>query len=48
MVTHDPRAAAYADRAIFLKDGSIVHDLRLGAGSHAVQPIIDVMAALEL
>jgi putative ABC transport system ATP-binding protein len=27
MVTHDPTAAAYADRAVFLADGSIVDDL---------------------
>ena len=27
MVTHDPNAAAYADRAVFLADGHIVDDL---------------------
>jgi putative ABC transport system ATP-binding protein len=27
MVTHDPTAAAYADRAVFLADGRIVDDL---------------------
>jgi putative ABC transport system ATP-binding protein len=27
MVTHDPYAAAYSDRAVFLADGRIVHDL---------------------
>jgi putative ABC transport system ATP-binding protein len=27
MVTHDPYAAAYADRAVFLADGRIVHDM---------------------
>ena len=27
MVTHDPRAAAYADRVIFLADGRLVHDM---------------------
>jgi len=27
MVTHDPRAAAQADRVLFLADGEIVHDL---------------------
>jgi putative ABC transport system ATP-binding protein len=26
LVTHDPRIAAYADRIIFLKDGSIVDE----------------------
>jgi putative ABC transport system ATP-binding protein len=28
-VTHDPRIAAYADRIIFLKDGTIVDETRL-------------------
>jgi putative ABC transport system ATP-binding protein len=27
MVTHDPYAAAHADRAVFLGDGQIVHDM---------------------
>jgi putative ABC transport system ATP-binding protein len=27
MVTHDPYAASYADRAVFLADGKIVHDM---------------------
>jgi len=30
MVTHDPRIAAYADRIIFLKDGTVVDETRLG------------------
>lgn len=29
MVTHDPRIAAYADRIIFLKDGTLVDETRL-------------------
>ncbi len=29
MVTHDPSIAAYADRIIFLKDGSVVDETRL-------------------
>ncbi len=28
MVTHDPSAAAYADRVVFLADGKIVQELR--------------------
>ena len=28
MVTHDPDAASYADRVIFLADGQIVDELR--------------------
>jgi putative ABC transport system ATP-binding protein len=27
MVTHDPNAASYADRVVFLSDGRIVRDL---------------------
>ena len=27
MVTHDPRAAAYADRVVFLDDGRVVGEL---------------------
>jgi putative ABC transport system ATP-binding protein len=29
MVTHDPRIAAYADRIVFLKDGTIVDETKL-------------------
>jgi putative ABC transport system ATP-binding protein len=28
MVTHDPRSAAYADRVVFLADGTVVSELR--------------------
>jgi putative ABC transport system ATP-binding protein len=35
MVTHDPRMAAYADRIIFMKDGTVVDDTRLGADKSA-------------
>ncbi len=31
MVTHDPRIAAYADRIIFLKDGTLVDETHLDA-----------------
>jgi len=27
MVTHDPQAAAYADRVVFLSDGRVVGEL---------------------
>jgi putative ABC transport system ATP-binding protein len=33
MVTHDPRIAAYADRIVFLKDGRIIDETRLGGSS---------------
>jgi len=50
MVTHDPRAASYADRIVFLKDGEIVRELKQtqAGGAHNIQPIMDVMAGLEL
>jgi putative ABC transport system ATP-binding protein len=35
MVTHDPRMAAYADRIIFMKDGSVVDDTKLGPDKSA-------------
>ncbi|MBE0447126.1 MAG: ABC transporter ATP-binding protein [Actinobacteria bacterium] len=30
MVTHDPKMAAYADRIVFLKDGKVIDEERLG------------------
>ncbi|MCI0397986.1 MAG: ABC transporter ATP-binding protein [Chloroflexi bacterium] len=52
IVTHDPRAAAYADRVIFLKDGLVCRELRRepagGPAGFNVQPIMTVMAELEL
>ncbi len=43
MVTHEPRAAAIADRVLFLADGLIVRELH-GAGPAEV---LDVMAGLD-
>jgi putative ABC transport system ATP-binding protein len=48
MVTHDARAASYADRVIFLKDGRIVRELRNSAAGGGGQHIMEVMAGLEL
>ena len=48
MVTHDPRAASYAHRIIFLKDGQIVHHLSDDGGGVPVHKIVEVMANLEL
>jgi putative ABC transport system ATP-binding protein len=42
MVTHEPRAAAIADRVLFLADGLIVREMH-----HATAPqVLDVMAGL--
>jgi putative ABC transport system ATP-binding protein len=48
MVTHDPRAASYADRVVFLRDGRVVRELAPGDEGHNPQEIMDVMAELEL
>jgi putative ABC transport system ATP-binding protein len=48
MVTHDPLAAAHADRVLFLADGSIVDELRdLGQQHRAAAQIAARMAHLE-
>ncbi|VAW37286.1 ABC transporter, ATP-binding protein [hydrothermal vent metagenome] len=51
MVTHDPRAASYADRVVFLKDGRIVQHLTIEAKSgesEDIRNIMRVMRELEL
>ena len=48
MVTHDPRAASYADRVVFLGDGQTVRELTAGDGGLSPQEIMGVMAELEL
>jgi putative ABC transport system ATP-binding protein len=51
MVTHDPRAASYADRVVFLKDGRIEQNLAIEAKSGAsedIRNIMRVMRELEL
>jgi putative ABC transport system ATP-binding protein len=48
MVTHDPRAASYADRVVFLRDGQTVRELFPSDEGLRTQEIIDVMAELEL
>jgi putative ABC transport system ATP-binding protein len=45
MVTHDPRMAAYADRIVFMKDGTVVDDTKLGADKSA-EFVFDRMEAL--
>ena len=41
MVTHDARAASYADRVLLLADGKIVHD----GGSPTPEGILDLLKA---
>jgi putative ABC transport system ATP-binding protein len=42
MVTHDPEAAAYADRLIVLRDGVIVHDCAAGTADEVIELMKEV------
>lgn len=44
MVTHDPRAASYADRVVFLRDGRLVHEL----ADPTAEAVLDTMKKLEV
>ena len=44
IVTHDPRAASYADRVVFLADGRIVNDIE----KPTMSSILDVLKALQV
>jgi putative ABC transport system ATP-binding protein len=46
MVTHDAKAASYADRIVFLKDGRIVGEMKLDK-SRDPQEILKRLAQLE-
>ena len=49
VVTHDPRAAAYSDRAVFLQDGDIVQESRFDRSTdldERYHKIMDIMEAL--
>ncbi|MDP9272283.1 MAG: ABC transporter ATP-binding protein [Chloroflexota bacterium] len=49
LVTHDARAAAYADRVFVLRDGAILDEVELGRRSeHHAAPLIERLAALGL
>jgi len=43
MVTHDPNAASYADRVIFLADGAVVDELR----NPTAETVLDTMKRLD-
>src|SRR5256886_13931198 len=43
MVTHDPNAASYADRVVFLADGRVVHEL----GHPTAEAVLDTMKRLD-
>ena len=45
MVTHDPHAAAVADRVLFLADGAIVRDLRACDAHTVIRTMEELRAA---
>jgi putative ABC transport system ATP-binding protein len=50
IVTHDPRAASTANRVVFLRDGTIVDEIRFEESTERVdrlRSIIDEMEKLE-
>jgi putative ABC transport system ATP-binding protein len=47
VVTHDPRAAAYADRVVFLSDGQIIREIACNAADTLDQRLSRVMDAME-
>jgi putative ABC transport system ATP-binding protein len=47
VVSHDPKAAAYADRVIFLRDGVIVHEYRPVASSSLSERLQVIMSTMQ-
>jgi putative ABC transport system ATP-binding protein len=43
MVTHDPVAAAFTDRVVFLADGRVVDELR----NPAREQVLEIMAKMS-
>ena len=44
MVTHDPQAAAIADRVLFLADGRLVHDVGKSSADEIVRTMEELRA----
>jgi putative ABC transport system ATP-binding protein len=44
MVTHDPQAAAIADRVLFIADGRLVHDVRQSSAGEIVRTMEELSA----
>jgi putative ABC transport system ATP-binding protein len=47
VVTHDPRAAAYADRVVFLRDGQVQHDITFGTQQDMDQRLSVLIRTME-
>lgn len=48
VVTHDPRAASYADRVVFLGDGKVVREVTLESEVDTSQRLRIIMDAMEM
>ena len=47
LVTHDAQAGAFADRVLFLRDGRVLEEIRLGRrAEHPARPLIERLAQL--
>jgi putative ABC transport system ATP-binding protein len=47
VVSHDPKATAYADRVIFLRDGDIVHEYKPEASTPVSEKLRGIMGTME-
>lgn len=47
MVTHDPKAAAYADRLVFLQDGKIISEITFGTEEDYAERLHRIITSLE-
>jgi len=47
VVTHDPRAASYADRVVFLRDGLIASEVRFEVKDSLQQNLKIIMEQME-
>lgn len=47
IVTHDPRAAAYADRAVFLRDGLVAKELRFKKSIKVEERLGTILKTME-
>ncbi|NIO69979.1 MAG: ATP-binding cassette domain-containing protein [Anaerolineae bacterium] len=47
VVTHDPKAASFADRIVFLKDGQIASEIKLEKGGDTA-PILERLGELDM
>jgi putative ABC transport system ATP-binding protein len=45
LVTHDPAAAAHADRVLFIKDGAVAHDVGRTSASTLSEMVLDLAGA---